>query len=149
MFAQVLTEGHDAGGSADHQQVVFCLRRHPTMTFDQFDAYWREMHAPLVRSLASILGIRRYVQRPRSSGPGLTQLAVSRKAPEPFDGIAELEISHAALTKSLPDAARRGARTLIEDERRFIDLPSSPIFVVTTRQMPLDLHENPRTESVT
>lgn len=137
MFAQVLTEGNDSGGGK-HQQVLFCLRRRPEMTFDEFDAYWRGVHGPLVVSLAGILGIRHYVQRPRLSDRVFDQLAVSREAPPPFDGITELEISHAALTKPLPDEARRAARTLIEDERKFIDLPASPIFVVTNRSMALD-----------
>ena len=29
-------------------KLVYCLRRKPGMTWDEFSTYWREVHAPLV-----------------------------------------------------------------------------------------------------
>jgi hypothetical protein len=109
------------------------------MEFEEFETYWRTVHAPLVRSVAPLVGIQYYIQRPREQEPAFDQLAVSRSAPEPFDGIAELEVVREALVSPLPRRARHAARALIDDERRFIDLFASPIFVVSSRQMPLDV----------
>src|SRR4051795_9544126 len=43
-------------------KLVFCLRRKPTLSREDFQAYWREIHAPLVAERAEVLQIRRYVQ---------------------------------------------------------------------------------------
>ena len=43
-------------------KIVFCLRRKPGLSPDEFDRTWREDHAPLVKQHAETLGIRRYVQ---------------------------------------------------------------------------------------
>jgi hypothetical protein len=43
-------------------KIVFCLRRRSDLSREQFQAYWLTQHAPLVRSHADALGIRRYVQ---------------------------------------------------------------------------------------
>ena len=43
-------------------KLVFALRRRGDLSRDEFQRYWREHHAPLVRSHAEVLGIRRYVQ---------------------------------------------------------------------------------------
>jgi len=42
--------------------LIFCLRRLPHLSRDEFQRYWRERHAPVVRAHAAALGIRRYVQ---------------------------------------------------------------------------------------
>ncbi len=50
-------------------------------------------------------------------------------SPAPFDGVAELWLdSLDSLRLSTPEAKAASA-ALREDERRFIDLPASPIFV--------------------
>ena len=43
-------------------KLTFCLRRKPGLSWDEFSNYWREVHAPLVKSHANALGVRRYVQ---------------------------------------------------------------------------------------
>ena len=43
-------------------KLVFSLRRRPDLTRDEFQAYWRDRHAPLVSRHADVLRIRRYVQ---------------------------------------------------------------------------------------
>lgn len=42
-------------------KLTYCLRRKPGMTWDEFSTYWRDVHAPLVKERAEVLGIRRYV----------------------------------------------------------------------------------------
>lgn len=114
-------------------KISFCLKRLPHLSRQEFQTYWRETHAPLVRSHAEILNIRRYVQSHTLSGPGLDALGESRgSAGKDFDGVAELwwdsMESFAAATAT--EEGRAAGLALLEDERRFIDLPNSPIFLV-------------------
>jgi EthD domain-containing protein len=50
-------------------KLTFCLRRQAHLTREECSRYWREIHAPLVRERAEILGVRRYVQRSGTSWP--------------------------------------------------------------------------------
>lgn len=109
--------------------LIFCLRRLPHLSRAEFQRYWRETHAPLVKQHAGALGIKRYVQA-HTIDPAMSQaVAAARGAPEPFDGVAELwfDWNDVAARMTTPAAAEAG-RSLLEDERRFIDLPNSPIF---------------------
>lgn len=98
------------------------------MSWDEFSDYWREVHAPLVKARAEVLGIRRYVQVRTVQERELHARLQARNggAPEPFDGIAELWYDQLRGERH-PDAAQ-AARELLEDERNFIDLPNSPIW---------------------
>ena len=109
--------------------LIFCLRRLPHLSREEFQRYWREQHAPLVQRHAAALGIRRYVQA-HTIDPELSRgIAGSRGAPDPFDGVAELwfDWEPQALRTPTPEAIEAG-RQLLEDEQRFIDLVRSPIF---------------------
>ena len=114
-------------------KLVFCLRRRPELSHAEFERYWREQHAPLVRAAAPALGIRRYVQVRRVESPANAAMREPRDAPEPFDGIAEAWWDDEdAFMRSVASAdARAAARKLIEDEARFIDLGRSPIWLAT------------------
>ena len=37
-------------------KLTFCLRRLPHLSREEFQAYWRETHAPLVAERAEVLG---------------------------------------------------------------------------------------------
>jgi uncharacterized protein (TIGR02118 family) len=109
--------------------LIFCLRRLPHLSREEFQRYWREQHAPLVRAHAVALGIHRYVQA-HTIDPAMSQaIAAARDAPDPFDGVAELWFDWDDIVSRMttPGAIEAG-RVLLEDERRFIDLPRSPIF---------------------
>ena len=56
-------------------------------------------------------------------------IAASRQAPEMFDGVAELwwNSFEDIATNDSPEAQAAGL-VLLEDERKFIDLPKSPLF---------------------
>jgi uncharacterized protein (TIGR02118 family) len=112
-------------------KLVFCLTRLPELSREDFQRYWRERHAPLVRSHAATLRIQRYVQLHSLSTPVNDALRASRGSPAGYDGIAELwwkDIEDlAAATAS--EAGRRASLTLLEDERRFIDLARSPLWL--------------------
>lgn len=119
-------------------KITFCLKRLPSMSREDFDAYWRVRHAPLVRKHAATLGIRRYVQLtpavPELAGPA----AAARGAPDSdYDGIAELWFeSEAAMRAGFETAEGRAAgKELLEDEKRFIDLARSPIMLSAERNI--------------
>ncbi len=97
----------------------------------EFHRYWREVHAPLVASVASVLEIRKYVQLHTTTGPANGALASGRGAPEHFDGIAELwfDSLDSVLAAALTPEGAAAAKTLYMDETKFIDHARSPIFI--------------------
>lgn len=108
-------------------KLVFALRRAPHLSREEFQRYWRERHAPLVERHREALGIRRYVQLHTLDAPANALLRASRGAPPEYDGVAELWFD----APELPDTpqAREAGLALLEDERRFIDLERSPLWL--------------------
>jgi len=116
--------------------LVFCLRRLPHLTREEFQRYWRETHAPLVRANAAALGIRRYVQAHTVDHPVAEAARAGRGAPQPYDGVAELWFDADELLARMQTAEGIAASaTLLDDERRFIDLEHSPIFFAEDKQI--------------
>jgi len=116
-------------------KLVFCARRLIHLSRADFQTYWWETHGPLVRQHAAVLRIRRYVQLHTIEHPIQNALRASRGGPEPYDGVAELWWdSLDDLLGFRGDAAwHRASEVLLEDERRFIDLANSPVFVGVER----------------
>jgi uncharacterized protein (TIGR02118 family) len=113
-------------------RLVFCLRRLPQLSQEEFLAYWRDHHAPLVRERAAVMRVRRYEQSHPLEIPAGAVVAGVRDAPEPFDGIASLwfdSVEDLEAGAATPEG-RRAARELLEDERNFIDLERSPLWFV-------------------
>ena len=112
-------------------KLTFCLRRKAGMSREEFQRYWRETHAPLVDARAELLGIRRYVQVHTADLDGLHAAFRARNggAPEPYDGVAELWFDDLDAIATDDPARRQASAELLEDERRFIDLPSSPMWI--------------------
>jgi uncharacterized protein (TIGR02118 family) len=123
--------GAEARENLEMIKIVFCLRRRPDLTRDEFQTYWRDTHAPLVQSHADALGIRRYVQVHSIDDAISTAVAGPRQSPEPFDGVAELwfDSLDALMTAGSSEAGRVAAAALLEDERHFIDLARSPLLL--------------------
>ena len=111
-------------------KLTFCLVRLPSLSREAFQNYWYGTHAPLVASVAEALQIRRYVQMHSLPPEASAGIRASRDAPPEFDGVAELWFD------SLEALAENGRRLeaqaagamLLEDEKRFIDLPKSPLW---------------------
>ena len=112
-------------------KLTFCLRRLPHLSREEFQKYWLETHGPLVRERAKAIGALRYVQLHTGHDAMNEMLRASRGGPEPYDGVAELWFeSVEAIDAGLADeAGRRAAAELLEDERRFIDLENSPLWM--------------------
>ena len=112
-------------------KLSFVLRRKAGLTREEFQRYWREVHAPLVASHARALGIRRYVQTHTLDAPANAALRTSRGGPEEYDGVAELwwDSLEALQAATASEAGIAAGRALLEDERRFIDLTQSPLWL--------------------
>jgi uncharacterized protein (TIGR02118 family) len=110
----------------------FPLRRLPNLSREKFQDYWRETHGPLVASVARTLRMRRYMQSHTVADPLYDGLRSTRPGmEEPHDGIASVwfdsrEDLVAAMTS---EEGRRAGALLLEDEKRFIDLKRSSIWV--------------------
>lgn len=115
-------------------KLVFCLRRRPELSRDEFQRYWYETHAPLVRKHAEVLGIRRYIQVHSTDNPLNAAIQRSRGAPAEYDGVAELwyDSFEAMAANRSPETTAAG-RALLEDEAKFIDLANSPLWFAEER----------------
>jgi uncharacterized protein (TIGR02118 family) len=113
-------------------KLVFTLRRRDGMTRDEFQRYWRDEHAQLVRRHADTLRVRRYVQTHARETPLDGVLASSRGSESGFyDGVAELwwdSLEDLVAAYSTEAGQAPGAAPL-EDEKRFIDFPRSPLWL--------------------
>jgi len=112
-------------------KLTFCLRRLPHLSREAFQHYWLGTHGALVRSHAVALRIRGYVQLHTTTTPVNDLLRASRGGPEAYDGVAELwwdSLEDLTAAMSTPEGAAAGA-ALLEDERRFIDLERSPLWL--------------------
>ena len=111
-------------------KLTFCLVRAPSLTREAFQDYWYGTHAPLVASVAETLQIRRYVQMHSLPAEASAGIRASRNAPQEFDGVAELwwDSLEALAENGRRPEAQAAAAMLLEDERRFIDLPRSPLW---------------------
>jgi uncharacterized protein (TIGR02118 family) len=116
-------------------KLVFCLRRLPSLTREEFQRHWYDRHAPLVRSHAKTLRIRRYVQTHTLTDPANDLLQASRGGPDAYDGVAELWWDDVAALAgaTATEEGRAAGLALLEDERRFIDLARSALFVAQER----------------
>ncbi|HTW33235.1 MAG TPA: EthD domain-containing protein [Rhizomicrobium sp.] len=114
-------------------KLSFCLHRLPHLSRDQFQAYWRNIHAPLVKKNREPLRIRRYVQCHAITNALNDAIRAGRNAPEMYDGVAELwwdSLEELQVATSSPEGQAAGLE-LLEDERKFIDLARSPLWFGT------------------
>lgn len=113
-------------------KLVFTLRRREDMTREEFQRYWREQHAPLVKRHADALRIRRYVQV-HARDTNLDEALAGARGSEPrfYDGVAELwwDSLEELVAAFSSDAGQAAGQELLEDEQRFIDLPRSPLWL--------------------
>lgn len=110
-------------------KLTFALTRLPHLSREQFQDYWWNTHGPLVASVREALRIRRYVQLHSLPLEVSQTLRAARAGPEGFDGVAQLWWDSFEDMAGADDAAAREAGALLlEDEKRFIDLPRSPLW---------------------
>ena len=109
---------------------VYCVRRHPSCSKEEFQKYWLTSHGPLVKRYASALRAKRYVQSHTLDGPLNAVVQQPRGAQEPYDGITEIwwdSVEDIVAASSSPEG-QEANRLLAEDEARFCDLPRCSVF---------------------
>lgn len=106
-------------------KVVYCLRRKPGMSVEEFQKYWLETHAEFGKNIP---GVRRYIQVHALGGEMAEMMAAGHPAGknEKFDGVAELWFEEEDLMKL---AGAEGALAAVQDEANFIDFERSVIFL--------------------
>lgn len=108
-------------------KLVYCLKRLPSVSEEEFYRYWLEDHGPLVQRLGPSMGLRRYVQAHTMQIPLNEILRQTRELGECFDGVAELwwDSEEKILDAlSSPEGLEANA-ALMEDEAKFIDFANS------------------------
>jgi uncharacterized protein (TIGR02118 family) len=120
-------------------KLVFVARRRPELSEAEFQTYWQNNHAPLVKSLQETVRIRRYIQSYTLNTPANAGFSEARGMPAepPPDGVAEvwwdsLEDLEAAFSGV---DGLEAARLLIDDEGKFCDFATSRAFLTEERQI--------------
>ena len=74
-------------------KLIYCLRRKPGLSVEEFQRYWRDVHAPIVAERAGLIGVTRYIQA-HTVMPEVIPVLQQRNggSPEPYDGVAEIWI---------------------------------------------------------
>jgi uncharacterized protein (TIGR02118 family) len=111
-------------------KLIYCLRRKPDLSVEEFQEYWRTVHAPLVAERAELLGIKRYIQA-HTTVPEVIPALQERNggSPEPYDGVAEIWIETLDQLGSEDPAVQKAMADLLADEGNFIDLAQSPLWI--------------------
>ena len=118
-------------------KLVYCIRRRTDLSLEEFQRYWLEQHAPLVKSFAEAIGAQRYVQSHTVMPQVNAMLQEARGLETPYDGVTELWwASEADMDQGLntPEGREAGAR-LLEDERNFIDFSGSRLFLTEEHEI--------------
>ena len=112
-------------------KLVYIVCRRSDFTPEAFRRRWLEQHGPLVRQHAKAIRATRYVQSHTLETPVNQQLAESRGMPPAYDGITEVwwnSLDDLIAPLSTPEG-QVAHQALLDDEREFIDLERSRIFI--------------------
>ncbi|OTQ78422.1 EthD domain-containing protein [Gilliamella apis] len=118
-------------------KLITLVKRKKTLSYQEFDDYWRNHHAALVNSQKEALGILHYVQSVplQDKNPG-NAMRNSRGAPIfDFDGMAEIywQSNEKMLSIRTSPKAKRAIQLLLDDENQFVDHSQSLIWYATER----------------
>ena len=104
-------------------KLVYCIRRKPELSRDEFIRYWAEVHAPIG---ARIPGLRKLVH-------SYAVTAAGDSRPADFDGMAELWFDD---LKSILEARQSaGWAASTADEANFVDRSRTANFLSEERQI--------------
>lgn len=116
---------------------VMCIHRHPDMTREQFQDYWKNKHGPFFMQNAGVMRAKKYVQSHTVDTPLNEGLRSSRGMLPEFDGVAEVWFeSEKDLMEAMssPEGQQLSA-ALMEDEGNFIDHAKSSAFIVAEHEL--------------
>lgn len=116
-------------------RITFCLTKRDELSLEEFQDYWLHKHAPLVKSVADDLRIKKYVQLhtrewAENDGARASRAGSLAAAPDIYDGVAELwwESLEDLRAATETEEGRQAGRLLLEDEAKFIDFSRSPLW---------------------
>lgn len=112
-------------------KLYFPLRHPAGMSLEQAQLYWRTNHGPTIRGVAPGMRMRRYLQVHRYEDELEQQLRDARATKvAPYTGHAEAWFDRGDLmTAGNTPEGRRAMEIAVEDESKFIDFPSSAIWI--------------------
>ena len=118
-------------------KLVFCCRRRPELSLEEFHATWLDDHGPLVRRCREHLPqMKRYVQSHLLPGPGTDAVRASRGSGEPYDGITEVWFdSLEDMGAGSSAEAIAAGEALLRDEARMLDLPRCSVFLTVEHEI--------------
>ena len=114
-------------------KLSFCLTKKDELSLEEFQNYWLNNHAPLVKQMSNDLKIVKYTQLHCRNHNFLQQNKLSRlnnaEIPKEYDGIAEIYWNSWDDLEGLADIenARMASKILMEDEAKFIKFSESPL----------------------
>jgi uncharacterized protein (TIGR02118 family) len=120
-------------------KLIFVARRRPELTADEFQEYWANNHAALVKELQGVTRIQKYIQSHTLDTPANAGFSEARGIPveTPPDGVAEVwwdSMEDFEAGFSGPQGEEAGRR-LIEDEAKFCDFATSRAFITEQRHI--------------
>lgn len=112
-------------------KLVYCVRKRADVSAEEFHRYWLAEHGPLVKSLQKAMRAIRYVQSHAIDAETNALLQSSRGSRDAYDGITEVWWSNREDFELglATDEGRAAAEALLDDERSFIDLAASALFM--------------------
>ncbi len=116
---------------ANHMiKLVFCARRHPSMSRSEFQQYWLNHHGPLFQKFAETYRAVRYVQSHTIDSPLNENLKKSRGLSDEYDGVGEIwwRSEGDSLAAIASPEGQKLRAMFIEDESKFVDLSASSAF---------------------
>ena len=113
-------------------KLVMCLHRHPDMTREQFQDYWKNNHGPFFMKNAGTMRAKRYVQSHTVDTPLNEGMKSSRGMLPEYDGVAEVWFdSEEDLMEAMSSPeGQQLSSALLKDEGNFIDHSKSSEFIV-------------------
>jgi uncharacterized protein (TIGR02118 family) len=115
---------------------VYCIRKRADLTDEEFRNFWRDTHAPFIRSIAKTLRATKYIQSYTLNTSVNAEIVKSRGLDSPpYDGITEIwwESMEDFLAAVSTPEGQEAARQYITDpkvgEVNFVDFSQSRAFL--------------------
>lgn len=118
-------------------KLVYCVRKLPGLSDEDFFEYWLNNHGPLVRRFADAIGAEKYVQSHTIPTPINALLQESRGLEDPYDGVTEVWFKDLESVQwVLAEPSAQDALTeLIKDESTFVDFSRSQMFLTAEHKI--------------
>ena len=118
-------------------KLIYCIKRKADISEKEFHRYWLEDHGPKVRSVAAVIGAKRYVQSHIILADVNAGFRASRGLAAGYDGITEIWFEdEASMAQGLGTTdGITAAKMLLEDESHFIDFEDSSIFMTQEHEI--------------